>query len=94
MSQYELTLKILVSRWEVDLLLIDECGEITASNKTVFAKPASVEGLKKFMEQEVYRIADTLKAALYIWNDTEETASGDAEENKTSIDQEVTYEKI
>ncbi len=72
MSQRELTMKIIVSRWEVELLLIDESGEITASNKTVFAKPASAEGIKQFMEQEIYRIADTLKAALYIWDDSDE----------------------
>lgn len=94
MSRHELTMKILVSRWEVDLLLIDESGEITASNRTVFTKPASVEGIKQFMEQEVYRIADTLKAAVYIWDSADEKEINDAEENNSSVDQEVTYEKI
>ncbi len=91
MSQYELTLKIIVSRWEVDLLLIDEHGEIVESNKTVFSKPASFQGIKNFMAQEVYGIADTLKAALYIWDDTDEK---EPDETTTDIDQEVTYEEI
>lgn len=92
MSQHELTMKIIVSRWEVDLLLIDESGEIIESNKTVFSKPASTDGIKRFMGQEVYRIADTLRAALYIWDDADERVAD--KENDDSTDKEVTYEKI
>ncbi len=80
MRECELTLKIVVRRWEVDIFLIDENGEVTASNRTTFAKPASVEGIKHFMERATYRLADTFKDALYIWDDPdveEEPPGGD-----------------
>jgi len=66
-------MKIIVSKWEIDMVLIDENGEVTASNRTVLAKPASVEGVKQFMEHTVYRFADTFKDALYIWEDADES---------------------
>ena len=65
-------MKIIVRRWEVDMLLIDEHGEVTASNRTVFARPASVDGIRQFMEHTVYRFADAFKDALYIWEDVDD----------------------
>jgi hypothetical protein len=72
MNEVELTMKITIRRWEVDFVLIDEYGEMVASNRTVFPKPASIEGIKSFMEGSIYRMADSFKSALYIWEDTDE----------------------
>lgn len=71
-KEEEISMRIIISRGYVDMLLIDEDGEIVESNRTNLAKPASIEGIKNFFRHSIYRFADTFQDALYIWEGPDE----------------------